>query len=272
MGKFERALNNDKLLKLFDIDDEEKEELLQMHRERKEFNINKQKDILKIKYDFPIIYLDRKMVTSIVKKFNKNKESITTTIPKIAGYLKFNSEDFINIKYPDEQEVIQLIQEHDEPDMLKNIMNSKDLIYRDWRDMTVYFEIEDGMFNKVEYYSATTGNRMAEKKSPTSISEVLRYIVPDKIDWEISLDADDEIGYSIGIEEARESASMIIYLCDVLVAMSISEILNNKGKYGVSRENINEMIPKNSNENIHLHREIKQTLKKYDTEIYYINK
>lgn len=275
MAKFEKFLEDKRIMNLFDIDDEEKKQLLQMHKELKENNRLRQENTLKINYRLPMIYLDSKLTIPLIKKFNENKNKLVTNKQKLSGYAQFEIAELINVILPDEEDVISAIQEHEEPDMLKNIIARKDSIYNDWGSVIVHFELEEGNINKLEFYSKNTNERLAEKKEVMKITEILQYQTPEVIDWKINLDASSDIGYSLEIDDLEESVSGLLYICNVLLVMTLSELLqgfdeNDKNKYRITRENINELIPKNCNENIHLNREIKQSIKKYNREVYLV--
>ncbi len=270
MGKFERALQDERLMNFLGIDDEDKKELLKMHKEQKEKNILKNDRSLKINDRLDRIYIDKDVILPILKKFNDNKNPYSFRDCLTSGYVFLDLHDLFEIELPDENEVLRLIQEHDEPEMLENISNSRNRIYKDFSQVIIYYELKGNIISKLKFYNQNTKEIIAEQKDELEVTKVFTSQAPYKVDCKIELEETDD-GYSVSICDVPEIIDTVMYISAAILLVSFTTIVNGSvGDYRITKDNLNEIIPKNNNENIHLNRELKQIIKKYNSPIYYV--
>ena len=77
------------------------------------------------------------------------------------------------------------------------------------------------------------------------------------------------VGVEVDKETFDKATMAIVRIGTIIAFMSLVKITNT---HRVSRENLNQIIKRNSNYKIDLNREVKQLLKKNDIPIYYIGK
>lgn len=275
MTNFERNIKDKKLLKMFGIDKEEVEKLKEMYEQDKASKKETQDLWLRIDKKLPKIYIPAEKAVDIIKSINKNSnewEPKTDNFRYREGYIIVDLSPFINIKLPEEDDVLYMINKAGS-EVLDEINHKKNIILRDWSNITLHFVIEEEFSNL--YCHSSSGERISalQYRFKRDISKKNRdeniSVSPEEVNWEIELDySDKDKSYAIGIKDAEDKGTEMMMILAVLFAEISEMVLDDK--YLVTRENLNEVIPKNSNENIHLNREIKQSLKKDTTPIYYI--
>lgn len=288
MGSFEKLLKNPAVSKMFDLNKEDIDKLMDMHQEmklnRKQMNENR----LKINDKLPRIHLHKCWIQKMIGYFDQKivdedkRIQFTDTMIK-EGYVTIPIGEIMNIEYPDDEDVLYAVQTHQNTDILKNIKEKAEIILKEWEKIIVYFKLHESLkrFDYVSFYR-TDGIRIAETKHEITDAvdrEVAQGQIdftvhaPMQVDWEIEFEDVKELeGYSLGIKDADECTARMLYSANVVICILLILLAGEEGiKYKVTKENLNTLVKKKDNETIDLNREFKTILKKNpNADLYYI--
>lgn len=247
---------------------------------------------LKMNKDYPIVYVSGKGVINLLNFHNKdmlgkpydyfeNKaKELNIDIPYL--YIKPTLENMFKYSYPDEQEVLQIIQENNSTDVLDGFEGLKERVESHLSNVTVLARSEPDckLLVGMDIYTSSGLPIIRKKdgvedknnifKEVLSGNTVLEY--PLDMDWKMRVDVEkDSLGTGYGFTFSKDIFSEFVSRIIEITFVTKYLILTNGDKYRVTKDNLKEKVKKDNNEGITINREIKQHFKKDNTPIYYID-
>ena len=249
---------------------------------------------LRMNKDYPIVYIsgkgvinllnfhNREMTGKTYKYFEDMVKELSTDIPYM--YVKPTLESMFKYSYPDEQEVLQIIQENNSTNVLEGLEGLKERVESHLSNITVLVSNRPGykIMTDANIYASSglpivygdstddidDGNNIFEE---LHIDEtILEY--PPEIDWKMQVSVEkDSLGTGYGFTFSKDTFDEFLMKVITISFVTKYLILTNGDKYRITKDNLKEKVKKDSNEGITLNREIKQHFKKSNTPIYYIN-
>lgn len=282
MGELKMLMGKDakRVKKLLGISDDEFEKFKDMARENDERNKKRANSRLIVDEKLPQIFIKKGLEKEFAEFHNDNiagnmvSDHLILKETVKEGYLNISFEDFLKINYPDEMEVVRLIQEYSRPELLEQLKEMESRINSVYNKIIVKFKVDKGTAVELEMYEANRNLKMTsaivDEDLFKSLDEVEISEIQTEFEFNIDVQEDeDSFGYEIreDIVSNKTVPSMTVFS-----QMLIRMLNEHSDSFLVTKENLNEKIKKDTNEGIQLHRQIKQHLKKSKTPIYYIDK
>lgn len=287
MEEFKKDLNKPEIQEMVDSNIEELQNILDnvdikeirqkfndMCEELRQSNINREQKKLKMNKSLPYIYISKEMVKKALHLCNSNKEiyfkGVKSSIFK-EGYIEINIEDLIKVTMENEDEMYYIIQNYTGPKLGQGVRNKSNSLLRDYGLFILHFVITEGRLDKIAIYDRT-GVKLSEGSLKKTIDESsLEKDCPEEVEFKLKVENNEKLeACSLEVVDEVESLYQCILITMMVLSVSVKLIEDNKDNYFINRDNLNKLIPKNSNENIQMNREIKMKLKKDNTPIYYI--
>lgn len=282
MGDLKMLTSKDglRVKKLLGISDELFEEFKETARENDAKRKHKHETRLVIDNSIPKIYIKKGMEKEFAEFYNENIEGnpvinyILEDVFIKEGYITLSFLDFLDIVYPDEEEVMFMIQQYQKPELIEQALEFRERIENFYNKIVSKFEITNGLVSHQIMWSAAKSVKVTEATVDEELFEDLDGIdmsaVNTKFTFHIETHEDeDTFGYRLVEPIANDDTVPTI----TLMVQAMMYMLNkHKDEFLITKENLNQRIGKSNNEEIDLHRELKQHLKKSNVPVYYIDK
>lgn len=266
--------------KLLGISDELFEEFKEAAKESDEKRKHRNENRLVIDNSLPRIYVKKGIEKEFAEFYNKNVEGncvanyILHDVFVKEGYITLSFSDFLNIIYPDDEEVMYMIQQYQKPELLEQAQDFKERIEGFYNKIVSKFEISNGMVSNQVMWSMAKNLKITEAIVDEELFAELLDIDMSAIKTEFTFhiethEDDDSFGYRLKELIANDDTVPTITL---MVQAMLYMLNRHVDDYLITKENLNQRIGKSNNEEISLHRELKQHLKKSNVPIYYIDK
>lgn len=281
MGELKMLTSKDglRLKKLLGISDEDYEEFKETARKNDERHRKMGNSRLVIDNKLPKIYVKKGFEKELATFYNDNMAGnpVSTYTQKDMkvneGYFIFSFKDFLKIDYPDEMEVMRMIQEYSKPELLEQLKEMQERIESVYETFTIKFKAKNGIAAEMSMYDRRGVHITDTEVDPElfdNLDEIDMSVINTDFNFHIDTYEDDE-GFGYKVRENIVNDNTIPSI--TLFAQMMVYLLNkNPDMFLITKENLNEKIKKDCNEGIQLHRELKQHLKKSDVPIYYVDK
>lgn len=266
--------------KLLGISDELFEEFKEAAKESDAKRKHRHENRLVVDNSIPKIFIKKGIEKEFAEFYNKNIEGnfvanyILEDVPVKEGYITLSFLDFLNIIYPDEGEVMYMIQQYQKPELLEQVLEFKERIEGFYKKVVSKFEITNGLVSSQFMWSTTKNVKITEATVDEGLFDDLDEIEMSAVNTEFTFhiethEDEDSFGYRLKEPIANDDTVPTI----TLMVQAMMYMLNKHAdEFLITKDNLNQRIRKSNNEEIDLHRELKQHLKKSNVPVYYIDK
>lgn len=266
--------------KLLGISDELFEEFKEAAKESDAKRKHRHENRLVVDNSIPKIFIKKGIEKEFAEFYNKNIEGnfvanyILEDVPVKEGYITLSFLDFLNIIYPDEGEVMYMIQQYQKPELLEQVLEFKERIEGFYKKVVSKFEITNGLVSSQFMWSTTKNVKITEATVDEELFDDLDEIEMSAVNTEFTFhiethEDEDSFGYRLEEMIANDDTVPTITL---MVQTMVYMLNKHADEFLITKDNLNQRIRKSNNEEIDLHRELKQHLKKSNVPVYYIDK
>lgn len=266
--------------KLLGISDELFEEFKEAAKESDAKRKHRHENRLVVDNSIPKIFIKKGIEKEFAEFYNKNIEGnfvanyILEDVPVKEGYITLSFLDFLNIIYPDEGEVMYMIQQYQKPELLEQVLEFKERIEGFYKKIVSKFEITNGLVSSQFMWSTTKNVKITEATVDEELFDDLDEIEMSAVNTEFTFhiethEDEDSFGYRLEEMIANDDTVPTITL---MVQTMVYMLNKHADEFLITKDNLNQRIRKSNNEEIDLHRELKQHLKKSNVPVYYIDK
>lgn len=266
--------------KLLGISDELFEEFKEAAKENDAKRKHRHENRLVVDNSIPKIFIKKGIEKEFAEFYNKNIEGnfvanyILDDVPVKEGYITLSFLDFLNIIYPDEGEVMYMIQQYQKPELLEQVLEFKERIEGFYKKVVSKFEITNGLVSSQFMWSTTKNVKITEATVDEELFDDLDEIEMSAVNTEFTFHIEtheDEDSFGYRLEEMIANDDTVPTI--TLMVQAMMYMLNKHAdEFLITKDNLNQRIRKSNNEEIDLHRELKQHLKKSNVPVYYIDK